>query len=178
MNRREALALMTTMVAGTIFGANRLLAGVVNAVVPRPLSGADLALLNEIGETILPTTAGSAGAKAADVAGFMQEIVRDFYDERERAVFFDGLGQLQAAARARFAGREFMELNASERHDLLLSLDTTTPQPEYYSMIKQLAVWGYFSSEIGAKQALAYLPVPGRYEGCVTIKPDAKAWAE
>jgi hypothetical protein len=45
-------------------------------------------------------------------------------------------------------------------------------------MLKQLTLWGYFTSEVGAKQALAYLPVPGRYEGCVTVAADAKPWAE
>ena len=45
-------------------------------------------------------------------------------------------------------------------------------------MLKQLTLWGYFSSEVGAKQALAYLPVPGRYEGCLTIdQATTKAWA-
>lgn len=178
MNRREALALMTTMVGGAIFGANRMLAGVVNAASPRLLSAADLILLNEVGETILPTTAGSAGAKAADVAAFMQEIVRDFYEEKERAIFFAGPGQLEEASRTKFAGRGFLELTAQERHNLLLDFEQSKPTPEYYRMIKQLSVWGYFSSEIGTKQALNYLPVPGRYEGCITITPGTKSWAE
>jgi hypothetical protein len=170
---------MATLVGGTVFGAKQLFAGVVNAATSTgAFSPTTLALLNEVGETILPTTAGSAGAKAANVAGFMQEIVRDFYDEKERDIFVNGLGQLELASQAKFNGREFMELKPAERHDLLLSFEQQKPQPEYYRMMKQLSVWGYFSSEVGEKQALNHLPVPGHYEGCVTIAPGTKAWAE
>ena len=178
MNRREALALMTTLCGGTIFGAKQMLAGIVNAnTSERALTAAELSLLNQIGETILPTTAGSAGAKAADVAGFMQIIIRDFYQEKERATFLAGPALLEESCRARHAGRGFMDLKAVEQHDLLMTLEQTKPQPEYYKMIKQLTVWGYYSSEVGATQALINVPVPGRYEGCITIGPGAKAYS-
>ncbi|WP_257087654.1 gluconate 2-dehydrogenase subunit 3 family protein [Sphingobacterium sp. E70] len=37
-------------------------------------------------------------------------------------------------------------------------------------MFKQLTLLGYFSSEIGHKQALRYNQAPGRYEGDVPYK--------
>ncbi|HAK76772.1 MAG TPA: twin-arginine translocation pathway signal, partial [Runella sp.] len=43
--------------------------------------------------------------------------------------------------------------------------------------MKELTVTGYFTSEIGATKALEYLPIPGRFEGCVPLKPGQKAWA-
>jgi hypothetical protein len=160
MTRRDALLRLTVLFGGTDL-----------------LSSEALALLNEVGETILPTTEDSAGAKAANVAAFMQSIVRDFYDEREREVFIAGIAQLNDASRAQFAGRDFMALSNDQRHELLLAFERAKPPPEYYRMMKQLTVWGYFSSEIGAKQALNYLPVPGMYQGCITVEPGAKAWA-
>lgn len=179
MNRREALALMTTLCGGTIFGAKQMLAGIVNAATSdRALTAEELALLNEIGETILPTTAGSPGAKSADVAGFMQVIVRDFYDEKERATFLAGPVQLNEACRAKFTGHGFLDLSASERYDLLMTFEQTKPPPDYYKMIKQLTVWGYYSSEIGATQAMRHVAVPERFEGNVTIQPGAKAWSQ
>ena len=54
----------------------------------------------------------------------------------------------------------------------------TSEQPShYFTMIKQLTLWGYFSSEIGATQALRYVAIPGKYEGCVPYKKGDKAWA-
>jgi hypothetical protein len=44
-------------------------------------------------------------------------------------------------------------------------------------MMKQLTLWGYFSSEIGMKQALRFLPIPGRYDGALPYKKGDKAWA-
>jgi hypothetical protein len=179
MNRREAISLIATICGGTVFGAPGLLAGVANALEgSRSFSDADLALLDEIGETILPATADSGGAKAAGIAAFMEEIVRDFYRPEERAIFEKGLGRLQSDSRAKFSGRNFLELTPAERHSLLLGYEKPHASPDFYRMLKQLTLWGYFTSEVGATQALAYLPVPGRYQGCLTVAADTKPWAE
>jgi hypothetical protein len=39
--------------------------------------------------------------------------------------------------------------------------------PHYFTMMKQLTLLGYFTSKEGMTQAVRYIPVPGRYEGCV-----------
>jgi len=55
-----------------------------------------------------------------------------------------------------------------------------TPKEEpnhYYRILKELTLLGFFTSEPGATQALAYVKVPGRYEGSVPLKPGQKAWA-
>jgi hypothetical protein len=49
--------------------------------------------------------------------------------------------------------------------------------PHYFTMMKQLTLLGFFTSEVGSKQALRYNPVPGRYEGCTPYKKGDKAWA-
>lgn len=49
--------------------------------------------------------------------------------------------------------------------------------PHYFAMMKQLTLWGYFTSEPGATKALRYVPVPGRFEGCIPYKKGDKAWA-
>jgi len=179
MERREALVAVTALFGTSVFGAQRLLAGLVGPPASgRTLSAADLALLDDVAETILPETPDSPGARAAGVAAFMQEAVNDLYDDDEAATFLAGPEQLRAASRAAHAGREFSELTPEERTALLLSLEDVDPQPKYYVMIKQLTVWGYFTSEIGATQALAHVAVPGRYDGDVAIQPGTKAWSE
>lgn len=47
----------------------------------------------------------------------------------------------------------------------------------YFSMIKELTLLGFFTSEPGATQALRYLPVPGKYDPCLPYKKGDKAWA-
>lgn len=46
--------------------------------------------------------------------------------------------------------------------------------PHYFTMMKQLTLLGFFTSEPGMTKAVRYLPVPGRYEGCVPYKKGDK----
>jgi hypothetical protein len=49
--------------------------------------------------------------------------------------------------------------------------------PHYFTMMKQLTLLGFFTSEVGSRHALRYNPVPGRYEACIPYKKGDKAWA-
>jgi len=44
-------------------------------------------------------------------------------------------------------------------------------------MIKELTLFGFFTSEPGMTEVLEYVEIPGRFEGCVELKPGQKAWA-
>ncbi|HWJ90042.1 MAG TPA: gluconate 2-dehydrogenase subunit 3 family protein [Flavisolibacter sp.] len=46
--------------------------------------------------------------------------------------------------------------------------------PHYFMMMKQLTLLGFFTSEVGATKAVRYIPVPGRYEGCIPYKKGDK----
>ena len=54
--------------------------------------------------------------------------------------------------------------------------DEKRNQVHFFTMLNQLTVWGFFSSEPGATQALRYVPIPGRYEGCIPYKEGDGAW--
>jgi len=49
--------------------------------------------------------------------------------------------------------------------------------PNFFQLAKELTMLGYFTSEIGCKQALVYTPVPGKWEACTDMKAGQKAWA-
>ncbi|GAB4032756.1 gluconate 2-dehydrogenase subunit 3 family protein [Spirosoma jeollabukense] len=55
--------------------------------------------------------------------------------------------------------------------------EKNAPLTPFFKLVKELTILGYFSSEIGCTQALAYVPIPGRYEGVVKLKDGQKAWA-
>jgi hypothetical protein len=46
--------------------------------------------------------------------------------------------------------------------------------PHYFTMMKQLTLLGFFTSKPGMTEAVRYIPVPGRYEGCVPYKKGDK----
>ena len=54
---------------------------------------------------------------------------------------------------------------------------TADSPPHYFRMMKELTLLGYFTSEIGCKQAQRYAETPGKYDPCVPYKPGDKAWA-
>jgi hypothetical protein len=49
--------------------------------------------------------------------------------------------------------------------------------PYFFAIARDLTLLGYFTSEIGSTQAYEYIAVPGRYDGCVDLKPGQRAWA-
>ncbi|MEO5567776.1 MAG: gluconate 2-dehydrogenase subunit 3 family protein, partial [Gemmatimonadaceae bacterium] len=54
---------------------------------------------------------------------------------------------------------------------------TAEPPPHYFRMMKELALLGYFTSEIGCTQAQRYQESPGRFEPCVPYKVGEKSFA-
>ena len=145
----------------------------------------DISFLDEVGDTIIPAT-DTPGAKDAKIGEFMHTIVRDCYNEKQQKIFVDGMGTLNQASKKK-NGKYFLEANPEERKALLIELDKEQaaymakkkPEdpPHYFRMMKELTIWGYFTSEPGATKALRYVAVPGRYEGCIPYKKGDKAWA-
>lgn len=54
---------------------------------------------------------------------------------------------------------------------------TADPPAHYFRMMKELALLGYFTSEIGCTQAQRYVETPERFDPCVPYTPGDKAWA-
>jgi Gluconate 2-dehydrogenase subunit 3 len=191
MNRRDALTRVGLLLGGTVVGAEMFLSGCKNA--PEQHIGAggtnfsndDIAYFDEIAETILPAT-DTPGAKEAKVGAFWATIVKDCYTENDQKVFLDGIKKLNDASQQK-NGKSFMDSAPDQRHDLLVALDkeqkdyTATKKKEdpahYFRMMKELTLWGYFTSEPGATKALRYVAVPGKYVGCMDYKKGDKAWA-
>ena len=59
----------------------------------------------------------------------------------------------------------------------ILPKDKPVMEPRFFAIIRDLTLLGYFTSEIGATKAYQYIAVPGRYDGCVDLKPGQRVWA-
>lgn len=162
------------------------------------------ALVTQIADLIIPTT-GTPGAKAAGVGPFITMMINECYPENAQKIFVSGLEDVDKRADKQFS-KKFLELSAAQQTQVLKDLAAETVKlmaedkkkaegnkpatldavnkapkkkgdPYFFQLIRELTMLGYFTSEIGASQALVYLPVPGRYEGTTTLKPGQKAWA-
>jgi glucoside 3-dehydrogenase (cytochrome c) hitch-hiker subunit len=208
LTRRAAIQRVSALLGGVaLVGGERLAAlasdahaqsaGAVAGV--GAFSAADVSLLDDIADTILPETS-TPGARAARTGAFMALMVTDAYSTRDQEVFRDGLRLLDEACR-RQHGVGFAGASAAARLTLLEGLDreqkTQTDAgmaqrasraplsaaaappgpPHYFRMMKELALLGYFTSEIGYKQAMRYVESPGRFEPCVPYTAGEKTWA-
>jgi hypothetical protein len=191
MNRRDAIARVGLLFGGTIIGAEAFLTGCQPKRTEEGINGLNfspenLGFLDEVGETILPETAASPGAKAAKIGDFMKAIVTDCYEEKDQKIFMEGVSKLKQLAQDKYDDK-FEDLSAEDKKALLIEVDKEAKQYQankkdqdpthYFTMIKQLTLWGYFTSEVGSTKALRYNPVPGRYEGCIDYKKGDRAWA-
>jgi hypothetical protein len=188
MNRRDALERVALILGGTIIGGSAFLQGCKTGDSKGKgmlLTAEQMAFLDEVAETIIPTT-DTPGAKAAGVGAFMNTMVTDCYTPEDQQLFIEGITNVDAAAQKQF-NKGFMELEASQRSALLDQVNqelrdynknkTEKDPAHYFSMMKQLTLLGYFSSEVGATQALRYVAIPGKYEGCIPYKKGDRAWA-
>jgi hypothetical protein len=188
MNRREAISAVAFLLGGTIVGSNIFLTGCRS---DEKKSGeikfdeSHIAMLDEVGETILPATS-TPGAKAAKIGSFMAMMVTDCYEPENQKVFMEGIDKIDDASDKKF-NKAFMEVTPQQRHELLAALDKEqndymkNKKPDeashYFRMMKELTMMGYFTSEVGASKALRFMESPGKYEGCTPYAKGEKAWA-
>lgn len=188
IDRREAIRRVTALLGGMVVVGHGDLVGAVERAHARAatvrqagaFTAQDIALLDEVADTILPDTK-TPGAKAAHTGAFMALMVTDTYDEQQQGVFRDGMQKLTAAG--------FMTKTPAERLAFLEQLDKdakaymdTRPRgggapPHYFRQMKELAMFGYFTSEIGCTQTMRYRETPGRFDPCVPYTPGETQWA-
>jgi hypothetical protein len=238
LGRREAIRRVTLLLGGgALIGGDALLTGCMNydagaREIPAGFGPDDIALLDEIAETILPETE-TPGAKAAGVGPFMALMVADTYSPGDQAIFMEGMRAFRDACRERF-GVGFLEATPAQRLELVEALDreqwtymdgraaarrqqfaarlraaggaaptdanpaeqqrqattdivaadptavpavTADAPTHYFRMMKQLALLGYFTSEIGYHQAMRYVETPGSFDPCAPHAPGDRIWA-
>jgi len=188
MDRRDLLKMIVAATGAAMIGLPALAQGQAPvAGAKTPFSDADVGTLDEIAETILPRTV-TPGAKDAGAGLFMARFVADCYTARQQATFRAGLADIDKRA-----GGRFVALAPQARTELLRALDaearkhavdvteTGTAEegermPHYFTMIKQLAIFGFFTSKVGATEVLRYVAVPARYDGELAYVPGTPAW--
>jgi len=207
LTRREALQIVAALLGGAaLSGGERMLAfsfddGATAVAAEQGTSlfaAADVAMLDEIAETILPETS-TPGAKAAKTGAFMALMVTEVYDAPQQQVFRAGLRQVDEACR-KAHGVAFLQATPAQRLSVVEALDreqkaamdARTPartkrapaapaapdEPaHYFRMMKELALLGYFTSEIGYTKAMRYRESPGRFDPCAPHTPGDKSWA-
>ena len=143
------------------------------------------ATVTTIAEAIIPQTS-TPGAKAARVNEFIDLILTEWYDEEEKSTFLTGLADVDSRTRELY-GKNFVECGEKQQVEILQALDDEVaartedvrrrrnrpPEKNFFFMIKQLTLVGYYTSQIGFEQELHGEIIPSRHAGCVPLEEEA-----
>lgn len=173
MDRREAMKRLAVMLgAELVLPIRNAIAQGIDPVVlssAAPWSKAMREDTAALAETIIPET-DTPGASEAGVADFIEFMLQEWYPEEDRERFLDGMDRLQTLCRERYRNR-FSEIGQHDQNNIVASLqkgladDFEDGGREFFKHIKQLTLFGYYTSEIGMTVERKYLPVPGEYDG-------------
>jgi len=193
LNRREILERMATVSGGAV-SLTVLSACDGGASVPKDtkniklkvLSKANLDLVGDLADAIIPDT-DTLGAKSVNVHYFIDELLANWMTKEEQDSFIKGLNSLDQSIKSE-RGNTFSFLSRDEKTTTLDSLgleitkiasnDVNNKRPKHiYLQLRELIIFGYYTSEIGASEELLYDPMPGNYKGCIAFSDVGKAWS-
>lgn len=184
MDRRQAVRIAAAALGTTWLASSGLLAACARledrtTSTPGALSADDQALFEEIADTLLPTTPGSPGAKAAGAGSAIALLLNDCYEPPDQQRAIAGLASFRSTCRDR-TGSDFTALPRDRREQFLRELSVEAKKAgdkHWFHLFRELANTAYFSSEVGMTKALRYLQTPGRWVGCRPLQAGQRAWA-
>ncbi|HTM79643.1 gluconate 2-dehydrogenase subunit 3 family protein [Asticcacaulis sp.] len=170
LDRRSLLTGIVAMVGGVAIApmARAMQAGMDPGFKPATpyMTAGQRALTAAVSERIIPTT-DTPGAIAAEVPAFIEMMLSEWYWQAERDMVMSGLTAMDAFSH-KTHGKPFAAITP-EQQDAILTLamqQTLTDAPkDSFEHLRQLVIFGYYSSEIGCTVERIYLPVPGKYDG-------------
>ena len=188
MNRRELIKHIGLLTGVAVTGGELFLTGCTssdNAPVSF-FTQEDISFFDDVAETIIPRT-DTPGAKDAEVGKFMASYASDCYDDNDRQLVKAGIRDINTKSST--MNREFFKYASPEQKQKLLEqIDAEAKKhneteskkqvqgPHYFTLMKQMVLLGFFTSKPGATQVLRYLPVPGKYLGCIDYKEGETSW--
>lgn len=147
---------------------------------PELLSRDELALTGVLAQLIIPKT-DTPGAADVGAHRTIDHLLKVCTLPPAQTAFRNGLARIDGVAKAA-TGKRFTALPAPGQVALLRQLDTgaapfTAEDKQFFRQLKGYVAFAYYTSEAGATQELAYLPVPGGYKGSIKVTPATHTWA-
>lgn len=142
--------------------------------VPSFFTEEEIAVLAEAAERIIPKT-DTPGAKDAFVHRYIDEAVKNNFKKEGQDKFKEGVAVFDNQSNELFK-KNFVDISDVEKDQILQSLADASKgniknglPGDVFPTLKSLVVGGFFTSEVGATQALIYDPNPGPFQGCIPL---------
>jgi hypothetical protein len=156
-----------------------------------------LALMTHV---ILPKSDSLPGAEDVPIVTFIDALYAQLMSEEERTKFIAGFDiarqQFESQYKTKMVNASKQDIQeyvsalynkTSEQTEQILNMINAPSAPagqeENYLLyvflfnLRALTLEGYFESELVGENVLAYLPIPGPYEGEITIDENTRAWS-
>jgi predicted component of type VI protein secretion system len=157
LTRRDAIKLAAAATAAVSLGVGHVEA---QARVGGFLTDSEFAMLDELSEMIIPTDAQSPGARAANVAAFIDARLAEAWEEKARTEWRAGLALVDRLSQEA-NGASFMKSSPEQRAAVLTRMAQNEakpqkPEEQFFTELKSRVVYAYYTSEIGLKQDMEY----------------------
>jgi gluconate 2-dehydrogenase gamma chain len=152
-----------------------------------PLQRKNIAAMVEV---IIPRT-DTPGAIDAGVPVFVELMASQWLNEEETAIFNAGLADIEVRIPLAF-GSPFHALVPEQQLEIMQALEDEASGSPWYDFgniqrdfvsdapficqLKELTIWGFFTSREGGSQVLRYDPMPMYFDGNIPLKQNDSSW--
>ncbi|HZT30233.1 MAG TPA: gluconate 2-dehydrogenase subunit 3 family protein [Bryobacteraceae bacterium] len=142
-----------------VMGAAALVAGRLAKAAPAPRQGEsafftpeEFALVDELTEMIIPADEHSPGARAAQVAAYIDRRLAEALEAQPKEIWREGLRRVDDAAHTLHGG-PFLKLTPEQRTEVLTRFSLRDP---FFPELKARTANAYYTSRIGIHQEMEY----------------------
>lgn len=135
-------------------------AAVAGAPAPRFFSKEEFAMVDDLSELIIPADHHSPGARAAQVASYIDGRLAESVEDTPRKLWREGLSRINALSRS-MHGKSFPDATPEQRLALLTKIaanedNPQTPEEHFFKELKSSTARAYYTSKIGIHQEMEY----------------------
>ena len=156
LTRRELIQLTAAAsVAGAVAPS-----GLASEPALKFFSKEEFAMVDELSELIIPTDEHSPGARAAQVAAYIDGQLAESFDDAPKHRWHEGLARINSLSQEMY-GRPFMQATPEQRVALLTRIAKNEEKPQtqeehFFQEVKARTAHAYYTSKIGIHQEMEY----------------------
>ncbi len=189
MTRKQMLLYLVIFLFTTMFGWMTLrFYDIKSRLLHKPLASMK-ELISSISDVIIPKT-DTPGAAEAGVADYIVKVGSTCISDRERIGLIKGLEILEKYSYQTYSS-SFTDCSDSQKIEILSYFEKKSTYGviifdkvyrklwgrPFFSIIKELTVFGYCRSKLGATKGLSYDHIPVDFLSCIPLKNRQKSWA-
>ena len=176
-------AMFCTTVTGTLFGADAVARALdfdsAEPTTTRLFNPPQFALLARVVDLVIPQT-DTPGALAVNCHRFIDDQLFHCHPPEMQQSMIDLVDFIELSAQ-KFAKSTFLQLSQQQQIQLLTDMELAQngfnqSHRLQFKQLKTLICFGYYTSQVGASQELAYQAIPGGYKGSVPYKQVGRGW--